>query len=466
MILFAETVDPLGFGVMAFLILALGAVFAFEFVNGFHDTANAVATVIYTKSLKPTTAVIWSGFCNFIGLVFSGAVGHLGVAFGIVYLLPVDLLMDPSSRLGYVMVVALLGSAMIWNVGTWYLGLPASSSHSMIGAILGVGLSYGLLMGNQFGEGVNWRKAGEVGLSLLFSPLIGFIGAGLLLLLAKRLIPNPDLYVPPAPDQPPPRWIRAILIFTCSGVSFAHGSNDGQKGVGLAMLILIGLLPFRFAVNPHFSEQESAETVVAATELARFISERAPEEASEATARAAVIQKLLGDDRSVRELTGQERSDLRFAVFQLERIGLKLRKLEIDERLQVERWRDQLRRVTEYAPVWILLGIAAALGVGTTVGWKRIVVTVGEKIGKAHLTYAQGAAAELVAMTTIMIADATKLPASTTHVLSSAIAGTMTANRSGVDAKVISKIAMAWIFTLPATILLAMMIMVIGVLFI
>ncbi len=230
-----------------FLVLAL----AFEFVNGFHDTANAVAMVIYTRTLRARTAVVWSGVCNFIGVHLGGT----AVAFSIVHLLPVDLLVSVGSRSGMAMVAAILTAAILWNLGTWYVGLPASSSHTLVGAILGIGLTNSWLHGRPFGSGVNWDKALEVGASLLFSPLIGFISAALLMLSLRKLAKDERIFRSPEGDEPPPGWIRAILVGTCTGVSVAHGSNDGQKGVGLIMLVLIGLLPAHYALNQDFGPE-------------------------------------------------------------------------------------------------------------------------------------------------------------------------------------------------------------------
>src|SRR5271169_4410921 len=255
--LFGETLT-IGSGI--FLLLALGLALSFEFVNGFHDTANAVATVIYTHTLKPTYAVVWSGCWNLIGVLQSGG----GVAFGVIALLPVELVIHVGSAAGFAMVFALLISAIIWNIGTWYFGLPASSSHTLIGAIMGVGLANSMMgKGHVFGEGVNWAKASEVGISLLVSPIVGFTCAALLLLLSKALIKRKDLYQAPEGEKAPPLWIRSLLMLTCTGVSFAHGSNDGQKGMGLIMLILIGILPASYAVNldtTQASVQEIAES--------------------------------------------------------------------------------------------------------------------------------------------------------------------------------------------------------------
>src|ERR1700734_2393930 len=228
------------------LCLAILLALSFEFVNGFHDTANAVATVIYTNSLKPPLAVVWSGMWNLIGVLTSSG----AVAFGIVALLPVELVINVGSGAGFAMVFSLLVSAIIWNLGTWYLGLPASSSHTLIGSIVGVGLMNSLLSPDAaFGDGVNWAKVADTVKALVFSPIIGFVVAGLLLLLAKALLRRPELYRSPEAKEPPPWWIRSLLVLTCTGVSFAHGSNDGQKGMGLIMLILIGIIPAIYAVN-------------------------------------------------------------------------------------------------------------------------------------------------------------------------------------------------------------------------
>ena len=234
-----ESLSSLSIPQTLLLLVALVIAFGFECINGFHDTANAVATVIYTKSLKPTPAVIWSGLWNFIGV----HAGGIGVAFSIVHLLPVDLLVNIKTGRGLAMVLSLLGAAIIWNFATWYRGLPASSSHSLIGSIMGVGMMNAWMEQGSVFKGINWHKASEVGLALLISPVIGFGLAAALLLVAKRLIPAKELYEPPHGDQPPPWWIRALLIGTCTGVSFAHGSNDGQKGMGLIMLVLIGIVP-------------------------------------------------------------------------------------------------------------------------------------------------------------------------------------------------------------------------------
>ncbi len=458
------------------LLIALG----FEFVNGFHDTANAVATVIYTHSMPPHLAVVWSGIWNFVGvMVASGA-----VAFGIIALLPVELILQVSSGTGFAMVFALLLAAIIWNLGTWYFGLPSSSSHTLIGSIMGVGLT-NQIFGAKAADtsGVDWSQAASVGKSLLFSPLIGFSIAAFLLLILMRAIPIELLYRPPKRKAPPPWWIRAVLVLTCTGVSFAHGSNDGQKGMGFIMLILIGTVPTVYALNRAVAPSYMP-TFVETSQRAEAVLERHPNgKIAPADARAAVADYLR---------TRQVRPDTVAAVRALSadiRAGIvsygSVAQIPIDMTTNVRndmyllseslRWMDKQRdpafartdwevlmryrglldQATKYIPGWVKTAVALALSLGTMIGWKRIVVTVGEKIGKTHLSYGQGACAELVAMGTIGAADAFGLPVSTTHVLSSGVAGTMAANRSGLQWTTVRNLTMAWVLTLPASILLS-----------
>ena len=496
----ASTLSDLSFVGLLILGISLAVAFGFEFVNGFHDTSNAVATVIYTHSLKPVQAVVWSGLWNFLGVMYATTTG-LAVAFSIVHLLPVELLVDLGQRAGLLMVASLLIAAVIWNVGTWYLGLPASSSHTLIGAVLGVGLAGSFVTGTPLGGGVNWGKAEEVILSLLISPLIGFACAGLLLALTKRLMASrPELFEPPDGRQPPPWWIRCLLVFTCTGVSFAHGSNDGQKGIGLIMLVLIGVLPGAYAVNLRYGKPDIAATVSSLDQLRGYFGKEAngtsasdgdgvqgrPIDQATPTALGlnaewgnvslttahvdptapAILHQLEGvradldGKQSLSDLPVAERWKLRLGLLQLRQAVLDYLKghapmIPASERLALGTSEERLMRVTEYAPNWVPMGVALALGFGTMIGWKRIVVTVGEKIGKAHLSYAQGACAELTAMATIMSADVLGLPVSTTHVLSSGIAGTMVANQSGIQARTVRNIAAAWVLTLPASMMLA-----------
>jgi PiT family inorganic phosphate transporter len=444
--------DPsLGLGTSMVLAASLAIALGFEFVNGFHDTANAVATVIYTRSLGPRKAVVWSGFCNFLGVYRGGT----AVAFGIVSLLPVDLLVSSDSSRGLAMVMALLVSAIAWNLGTWLMAIPASSSHTLIGAILGVGLANSTLSGKGFGSGVNWAKALEVGLSLLISPLIGFALAAGLLLLIKKTVNAPELYLPPEGDKPPPFWIRGTLLLTCTGVSLAHGSNDGQKGIGLVMLILIGVLPAHYALDPRHRAGEVERIIAATREAQGLIEGQIPlEDRPKGLAELADLRRRLDGKAELRDVPSGERWGLRADLIRVDNALGELdrkhgRELAERDRERLARSRAAFRSAVYYAPNWVLVAIATALGTGTMVGWKRIVVTVGEKIGKSHLTYAQGASAELVAMTTIGLADYGGLPVSTTHVLSSGVAGTMAANGTGLQWSTVRNIGIAWVLTLP-----------------
>jgi PiT family inorganic phosphate transporter len=465
---------------LMFLLLALALALSFEFVNGFHDTANAVATVIYTHTLKPNYAVVWSGCWNLIGVLQSTG----GVAFGVIALLPVELVIHVGSAAGFAMVFALLISAIIWNVGTWYFGLPASSSHTLIGSIMGVGLANSMMAkGHVFGEGVNWAKASEVGMSLLISPIIGFTCAAGLLLLSKALIKRKDLYQAPVGDAPPPTWIRGLLMLTCTGVSFAHGSNDGQKGMGLIMLILIGILPATYAVNLDTNEKAVHEISASAVAITAQMGRHSPGTAlaglqtssdelsnflkttgvSSDLTYAAIknkcfeISEELEGKKTLADLNMEQRRTLRTDLYLVsESLGklVKQHKLDADETKEAAALRGRMDKVTKFIPIWVKVAVALALGLGTMIGWKRIVVTVGEKIGKEHLTYAQGASAELVAMCTILAADNMNLPVSTTHVLSSGIAGTMAANRSGLQMDTLRNLLLAWVLTLPVSVLL------------
>lgn len=508
---------------MGLLGLALVVALGFEFANGFHDTANAVATVIYTNTLPPQVAVIWSGFFNFLGVMFaSGA-----VAYSIIALLPVELILNVGTSAGFAMVFALLIAAILWNLGTWFLGIPASSSHTLIGSIMGVGLMNQLLMSGGFNaHGVDWSQVIKVGKALIFSPLVGFFLAGLVVFLARLILLKyrPHLFDAPEGDEPPRLPTRLLLILTCTGVSFAHGSNDGQKGMGLIMLILVGIVPLAYSLNPgqspaelsHFvqttrqvalaltpsstatntvlsaaeatpqpdqpesqSATETADLTVnqpgntgvatipsvaaARQEITRFLSHgdstalTQPALASLATKTADTLATV----NDVHQLTEGQVRDLRNDMYLS---GTALKKMEKDkvlaDMLPVEQsllqdYRKGLEKATQYIPDWVKVAVALALGMGTMVGWRRIVTTVGEKIGKHHMTYAQGASAELVAMSTILFADKIGMPVSTTQVLSSAVAGTMVANKSGLQKRTIQTILTAWLLTLPVCIVLS-----------
>jgi inorganic phosphate transporter, PiT family len=457
------------------LLIALG----FEFVNGFHDTANAVATVIYTRSLPANFAVVWSGLFNLAGVLASSG----AVAFGIISLLPVELILQVGSSAGFAMVFALLIAAIVWNLGTWAFGLPASSSHTLIGSIIGVGITNALLHGRSGTSGVDWSKAKEVGEALLLSPLFGFALAAALLLLLKSLIRVPALYAEPKGDQPPPWWIRGILILTCTLVSFFHGSNDGQKGMGLIMLILIGTVPTAYALNralpdgqlEMFTARSQAAGAVIAQKASGYSVLGNPRPAVTAYVSShelnegtypslAVLVHDISDQvnkygslaKMPADSVGNARNDMYLASEAI-RFLMKDKEsdLSTDDVKTLKAYKLSLDEATKFIPTWVKVAVAIALGLGTMIGWKRIVVTVGEKIGKTHLTYAQGACAEITAAATIAAADIYGLPVSTTHVLSSGIAGTMSANGSGLQLSTVRNIALAWVLTLPAAMVIS-----------
>ncbi|MGI4732524.1 MAG: inorganic phosphate transporter [Janthinobacterium lividum] len=476
--------EPLAIGAFAFLGLALLVALAFEFVNGFHDTANAVATVIYTHSLRPVPAVLWSGGWNFVGVVASSG----AVAYSIVTLLPVDLVLGVGSAAGYAMIFALLIAALIWNLGTWWLGLPNSSSHALIGSVLGVGLANQLIAGAGGGAGVDWGQAKSVLLALLVSPVIGFLGAGGLLLAMKRLVRDRQLYEQPKGDAPPPRGIRALLIFTCTAVSFAHGGNDGQKGMGLIMLILIGIAPTAYALNRTMPDSSTPGFVqTAARAQAAFGARAGGERVAPAEAAAILRQAIRTRDAdhprvhaalateagiisadlkaygSLRRVPAAATRNLRNEMY----LTLDASRLLTADEAQARRifpnggdravtaYEGLLERGTRYIPTWVKVTVALALGLGTMIGWRRIVVTVGEKIGKQHLTYGMGASAELIAAATILLAQVKGMPVSTTHILSSGVAGTMAADGAGLQPSTVRNIVLAWVMTLPAAMALA-----------
>jgi len=456
------------------LLIALG----FEFVNGFHDTANAVATCIYTHSLDPHIAVVYSGILNFVGVLLSSGT----VAYAVITLLPVELILKVSAGAGFSMVFALLFAAILWNLATWYKGLPASSSHTMIGSIIGVGIANQMMHGHSGVSGIDVSQVTKVFSALFWSPVIGFGAAAILFVLFKLVARDPRLYKAPEGTAPPPFFIRALLILTCGGVSYAHGSNDGQKGMGLIMLILVGTVPTAYALNhavgrrdivnfAAVSNQTAAaiqhyvnpNTVIgeAEPELQNFVSTHkwTPTTTLALSQEIVDIRNEAVNYGSLRDVPPGMQSNVRNqmylaseAIRLMPKFGPKMSAADAGILANYRGWLD---KSTKFIPSWVKVAVALALGLGTMIGWKRIVVTVGEKIGKTHLTYAQGASAELITMATILGADHLGVPVSTTHILSSGVAGTMAANRSGLQLSTVRDIALAWVFTLPAAALLS-----------
>ena len=456
--------------VLISLILALAFVLFFEFINGFHDTANAVATVIYTKAMPPHLAVILSGVFNFLGVLLGG----VGVAYAIVHLLPVELLINVNTGHGLAMVFSLLAAAITWNLGTWYFGIPASSSHTLIGSILGVGLANALISDIPLANGVNWQKAIDIGMSLIASPIAGFAVAALVLLGLKWWRPLSKMHKTPEQRRKiddkkhPPFWNRLVLVLSAMGVSFVHGSNDGQKGIGLIMLVLIGIVPAQFVLDLNSTTYQIERTRDATVHLSQFY-DRNRESLGEFLALGkgdtaempelfrcnpqqteATISGLLKDLKGVTDyhsLAPDTRIQVRRYLLCLDDTAKKVGKLDaLDsrEKSDLNKLRKDLTSTTEYSPFWVILAVALALGIGTMVGWKRVVLTIGEKIGKQGMTYAQGMSAQITAACAIGLANVFSLPVSTTHVLSSGVAGTMVANKSGLQGGTVRNILLAW----------------------
>lgn len=453
-------------GMTMILILCVIAVCCFEFINGFHDTANAVATVIYTNSMKPRAAVIWSGICNFCGVYFGGIL----VAIGIINLFPISVLTDQSTAHSIAMILALVLTAIIWNIGTWYFGIPCSSSHTLIGSIFGVGLAYGLLP-DAGAFALNWQKVKDAGLALLISPVVGFVLTMGLVLLAKRFIKYKKLFAEPDKKKKPTFWVRLILIGTSTWVSYAHGKNDGQKGVGLLMIVLIALVPVHFAVNHQKHPQNLLTQVNQVSAVMDSVDLKSLSTLNKAS--FAVIKERNDSLRSmlvgVKEFTNLKKEsnlEIRKNILMIAKESKGLFDVQIGEKpIQVTKankklYEDSVKEMktyTEYVPWWVILLISTSLGLGTMIGWKRIVVTIGEKIGKEKMNYAQGASANMVTGLTIWAASEFGLPVSTTHILSSGVAGSMFATKGvkNLRAKTLTNILIAWVITIPVTILMA-----------
>jgi inorganic phosphate transporter, PiT family len=458
---------------MGLLIFSLVMVIMFEATNGFHDAANAVATVIYTKSLQAGQAVVLSGIMNFVGVL----VGGIAVAYALVEILPPEVLSPPSGAPAVAMLVALLVSALFWNIGTWWFGLPNSSSHCLIGSLIGIALGNAFAHSRNIVEGVHWAQLWKVLEALALSPLLGFVLAGALYFTCRKTLHDEHLYRP-VTDQPPIWWMRAILILTCSGVSFSHGTNDGQKSIGLIMLTIIGIFPATFALNPEgkTSLQDMAGIMAQAQPLIeRYGDDR---KAAALTAIRSIEGRAHGDQPDAgrapaqsdptterqklevgpRSASAQTRSAIRDDIYQVIselKHAEEAQGIGAGDKKNVQELAKQLGKAVEYAPLWVRMLSAFCLGIGTMIGYKRIVRTLGERLGKVHLTPAQGASAEVVSAVLIGTAGFTGLPVSTTHIVTSGIAGTMVASGAGLQYGMVSRILMAWVLTLPVTILIA-----------
>ncbi len=456
-------VAPASGAIIAMLVFCFVLVLAFEATNGFHDTSNAVATVIYTNALKPVPAVIWSGLLNFIGVL----VGGISVAYALVEILPPDVLTPPDGSPAVPMLVAIFVSALFWNVVTWFFGIPNSSSHCIIGALIGVACGDALLRARGLGQGVDWHQIVTVLKALAISPILGFVGAGGLYALLRVVVRRGHLFEPPEEGHAPVWWLRGLLILTCTSVSFSHGTNDGQKSIGLIMLTIIGLMPATYALNPNVPQQLSqlSQNAGAAIPLIQHYGDDQKDQALKAAATlqqaghnlAAQAAEMPKDGQSaapVRATKAQLRGDVYFVLAELKQVGEDAHASAADK-AQAARLRKDMGPPVQYAPYWVRILSALCLGAGTMVGYKRVVRTLGERLGKQHMTPGQGASAELVGSILIGTAGFTGLPVSTTHIITSGIAGTMVAGGQGVEVGMLTRIGLAWLFTLPVTIVLA-----------
>ncbi|MEY4504920.1 MAG: hypothetical protein RL154_1217, partial [Pseudomonadota bacterium] len=383
------------------LLLSLAIALFFEFINGFHDTANAVAMIIYTNSMKAEYSVVMAGIMNFLGVITGG----IGVAFAIVHLLPVDILVSTNQEAALAMIYSLLISAVVWNFGTWYFGLPVSSTHSLIGSILGVSISFGVLNGFDVAQSVNWKVAYGVLLALAISPLVGFGLAYLLMKLSRKYISNQKFFDSPEPNNKgkvkhPSFWARIGIIATGAGVSYAHGSNDGQKGIGLVMIILIGVLPAYFALNMETKQYKIMQTRDGAANLAKFYADNnetfitllndkevksalrtkntiAECDLSNVYETTLLVSTKIDGLKSYSELSPADRWSVRTTIICADNFFAQTQKIfEKIDKDKAEYIADQRKRLVapiEYAPIWVIIAVALAIGLGTMIGYKRIV---------------------------------------------------------------------------------------------
>jgi inorganic phosphate transporter, PiT family len=443
--------SPIALALLAFCFLL---VLAFEFSNGFHDTANAVATVIYTKSLKPVQAVVWSGIMNFVGVL----VGGIAVAYALVELIPPDVLSPPNGGIAAGMLASVFIAALFWNVLTWFFGIPNSSSHALIGALIGVAIETTLTHGRSLTDGVDWAQVRSVLLALLISPILGFVLSFALFWVVKSVIHDKRLYEPPRDETPPIWWMRVLLVLTCTGVSFSHGTNDGQKSIGLIMLTVIGLMPTTFAINQDIKAEQFQHLAQAMPDVRSLIDRLGDEQKQLGVEAAGKLGQVFAKAKGIDDIPSDQRSAIRN---DLNRVTAELHlisentKASAGDRARAKAVDTDLTQAVQYAPWWVRILSALCLALGTMIGYKRIVTTLGERIGKQHLVPAQGGAAETVAAVLIGTAGISGYPVSTTHVVTAGIAGAMVGARSGIQPATVWQIVAAWLLTLPATILLS-----------
>ncbi|BAC24281.1 pitA [Wigglesworthia glossinidia endosymbiont of Glossina brevipalpis] len=507
--LYLNLFQELGLYTACMLCIAILFVLLYEFINGFHDTANAVVTVIYTKALPPNLAVIFSGFFNFLGVILGG----LSVAYTIVHLLPSSLLLNTSSINGLKMMFSILLAAIMWNFGTWYFRLPVSSSHTLIGAIIGVGLSSQIFTNTSINQNLNISKLYEVFFSLIISPIIGFLISGTFIIILRKIWKdkkiNKKIHFTPSEtekiygNKKPPFWIRVSLIFSAASISFSHGANDGQKGIGLIMLILIGVFPAGFVINmdtnsynintsrnainnvyEYFSKNKNILfNLIENKEEKKFLKEKKINDLNSfipnkyknkfciseniedtfcKSVNVFIIIKytsdLLSEKDNFYQLSSDQRFYLRKLILYISDIineTIHLPNISNEDKKFLKNLNKDIIYIVEYSPIWITIIIALSLACGTIISWKRVAQTIGEKIGKREMTYAQSLSAQFTSALSIGIASYTGMPVSTTHVLSSAVAGAVLTDHGEIQWKTVKNILMAWILTLPITMVLS-----------
>lgn len=510
---------------LTILISALILALIYEIINGFHDAANAVTIVIYTRSLYSKSAITISAIFNFLGVFMGG----LSVAYAIVHLLPINIFLN-NDYINRLMIISMLLSAITWNLSTWYFRLPTSSSHTLIGSIIGISMT-NAYFNNYINIYVsNLIKFAEIILSLLISPLLGLLFSGFLIVFIRQFFKfiniGKDIHLTPSDTlklkkTKPPFWIRITLILSSAGVSFSHGSNDGQKGIGLIMLILISFLPSYFIVNIESNKYEIQRTFYAINKLKNFYNKnynifnknfldngenkflkhknnKKTIEILESILHFFLVHKnssikyetqkinsknntyfnsnilnydfleiyrninyslsMLNNLESYEKLNIEQKFKIRYMLVYISDIIdklIKLPEISYEDKKLLSNLKKDLLYTIEYAPIWIIFIVAISLALGTFIGWKRIMVTISKKIGKKDMTYAQGFSAQLTTAVSIFLASCTGILVSTTHVLSSAIAGAMIFDGNGVRKKTIKNILLAWIFTIPATFIIS-----------
>jgi len=467
---------------LTLLLLALAIALFYEMINGFHDTANAIAMIIYTNSLKAKYAVVMSGIMNFFGVILGG----IGVAYAVVHMLPLDIMVASNQNATLVMIFSVLVSAVIWNLGTWYFGIPSSSSHALIGSLVGVGAVFGVMQGFDLSQSLNWSAVYKVLTGLAVAPIVGFAFAYLLMKLMRKIFRHPKFYKTPANEtkrKRPNFWMRVGIIATGAGVSFAHGANDGQKGMGLIMIILMGIIPAYYSLDMSSQEYKIKQIRDSALNLSNFYAQnnisltkliedkqlksalKTKNTISECNVNQVQstitdIATKLNGVKSYKELSETDRWSLHNGILCsdnfFEQVEKTYAKKEKDKSDYISTQRKSLVSATEYVPMWVIIAVALALSIGTMIGYKRIVKTIGEKIGSQPINYMQGTVAQGMAMVTILAANFWHAPVSTTHIVSSAVAGSMVAEpNGGIQKSTVQSILLSWIFTLPVTAILS-----------